>query len=296
MDAIAHYPSGAVEAQRLGEGRPEHWEKIGIVPLSSQWTDRLGILERLAVGGYNVDERPPSRVIGGVCIYKSGGSFRELPLSFLWELLVVYMFAKQLRVNGLVLVPIAEEIHNYPNRKDAYLRLSEDIKILVKKLNTFFNINVCVDCSKQLGRGGVKRRELYGLFHPFTSDLLLRLYPLGDPKEEEILKVYESYAVRYSTAAVKPTDLIVDGIHLSRSVIVGIGNSASYIPTLPLRSLDRHETTLLVDSRYNPSLFTPDIDLGGVVDYLEVFEKVMDVKFMDLLKFVQDLGCCTAAE
>jgi hypothetical protein len=286
----AEYPLGAERAMILNEGNPLAWEKQGIFPLSADWEKKLGSLTNIAIGGYNLSNTKVDRVIGGVCIYKSNGEFAQLPLSFLWEILVVAMFAKKLKVKALILVPIMEEAHNYPMYKEKYLKLSSEIKRLIEQLSAFVGVEMLATHADKLFQGEVDKRELYGLFQPYTTNQKLKLYPMGTFNEDQILKGYESYCLRYRypKGAIGKNDLVVDGIHLSKSVITGIENQAKFIPTLPIPSLDSRENCLLVDSKHVPTIYD-EISFECIKDLDGLILEILGFQFKDILEFVKTI-------
>ncbi|GAM12845.1 hypothetical protein [Mesobacillus selenatarsenatis] len=284
------YPVGAQRAMGLNEGSPLAWKEQGILPLSADWENELGSLTNIAIGGYNLSNTKVDRVIGGVCIYKSNGEFAQLPLSFLWEILVVAMFAKKLKVEALILVPIMEEAHNYPMYKEKYLKLSSKIKRLVEQLSDFLGVEMLATHADKLFQGGVDQRDLYGLFQPYTTNQKLKLYPMGTFNEDQILKGYESYCLRYRypNGAIEENDLVVDGIHLSKSVITGIEKQAKFIPTLPIPSFDSSENCLLVDSKHVPAIYD-EISFESIKELDGIIVEILGYQFKDILEFVKTI-------
>ncbi|WP_034761728.1 hypothetical protein [Rossellomorea vietnamensis] len=284
------YPPGARKAMELKEGNPRAWQEQGILPLSTEWEEKLESLTQIAIGGYNLPQEPVKRVIGGVCIYKSNGEYDQLPLSFLWEILVVAMFAKKFKVEGLILVPIMEESHNYPSYEAHYQTLSSKISRLVDRLSEFLGVHLSATHANHLFEGEISKRELYGLFQPYTDNPKLKLYPMGVSNEDQILKGYESYCLRYRYPAgdVGKENLIVDGVHLSQSVILGIEKQAAYIPTLPILSLEANENCFMVDSKNVPTMYD-DVSFENVEEWNSLIEENLGFRFEEIVKFVQSL-------
>ncbi|RQW19076.1 hypothetical protein EH196_19225 [Bacillus sp. C1-1] len=287
MDKLS-YTLGAKKAIELNEGDVSLWKQQNILPLSQDWLRKVGCLSDILVGGYNINDSFTNRVIGGGCIHKSGGEYKKLPLSFLWEALVVFMFCKKLNVPGIFLIPIAEEAHNYPDNRRRYFLLSKKIKKLICRLSEKFEVQVIARHSNRLYSGEIEVNYLYGLFQPYTSNRALKYYPLGDKYEKEILQGYESYCLRYRYphGEINYNDIVVDGIHLSKSVILGLGSRAKYIPTLPIKSL--YENCLLVDSSYNPSIFE-DIDYRKVKFYNEIIESVLGFNLEYITDYIKKI-------
>ncbi|MGD6892504.1 hypothetical protein [Bacillus mobilis] len=288
MSLVKKYPYAVETAIRVGEGSPTKWESQGIIPLSESWGHMLGPISSICLGGYNLEDRRVERVIGGICIYKSNGEFEKLPLSVLWEVLVVAMFSKKLQVGGLILVPIMEEAHNYPMYKDKYLKLFPLIEKFITQLGELFNVRMEAYYTNRLFTGEIDPKELYGLFHPYTDNQRLRLYPIGHSNEQNILMGYESYCLRYRypKESISMTDLVIDGIHLSKSVITGIDKSAKYIPTLPIPSLNQEESCLLVDSVDVPTIF--DIpSFENISELNELLKEVLGYQLEEILEVIK---------
>ncbi|QHE60377.1 hypothetical protein FHE72_04470 [Rossellomorea vietnamensis] len=45
------YPPGARKAMELKEGNPRAWQEQGILPLSTEWEEKLESLTQIAIGG-----------------------------------------------------------------------------------------------------------------------------------------------------------------------------------------------------------------------------------------------------
>ncbi|PMR92919.1 hypothetical protein C1M49_02345 [Streptococcus intermedius] len=285
--------NGVERSILLGEGNENLWEKLQIYPLNNIWEKRLNGLSDLIVGGYNLKRCEIKTVAGGCCIYKSQGEIELLPLSFLLELLNIYVFSAKLNAKGIVLLPIAEECHNYPILTERFEKLGKKIENIILKISRKFNLNVSCNISKKINVGVVEKESLYGLFHPFSLNSVKSLYPLGDIAEEKILKGYESYSLRYryiDSHRVSNKFLIVDGLHLSKSVITGLNMKGQYVVTTPFPSLLEDENCLLVDSQYNPSILDTDLNR---LDKLEYFDNILkcelNISLIDVIKFTQEL-------
>lgn len=266
---------GDRRATILGEGTLEQWKEIGIVPLDNTWENKTEYLSEIIVGGYNLQYNKILRIISGVCIYKSEGQFDKLPLSFLLELLNLYIFSSRFKVKGTVLLPIAEECHNYPHLSDEFKRLSTEIATFVFELSTFLNIEIEIVTSKKIRYGELSNDSLYGLFTPFSKDSIKKSYPLGNIYEERILKGYESYSLRYKyigDSKIEEESLIIDGLHLSKSVITGMSKKSQYLVTTPFPSLEPKECCLLVDSKTN--LPINSLDYKNLTE-LNYFDKIL---------------------
>ena len=96
---------------------------------------------------------------------------------------------------------------------------------------------------------------LYGLFATFSDQAQRRAYPFGEPDEDRILRAYASYCGRYRHPphGLGSGDLVVEGIHVAGSVLLGVGRRAPYLATVPLPSLLRQEQ-LMVDDPAVPSV------------------------------------------
>ncbi|QHE60378.1 hypothetical protein FHE72_04475 [Rossellomorea vietnamensis] len=200
------------------------------------------------------------------------------------------MFAKKFKVEGLILVPIMEESHNYPSYKAHYQTLSSKISRLIDRLSDFLRVHLSATHANHLFEGEISKRELYGLFQPYTDNPKLKLYPMGVSNEDQILKGYESYCLRYRYPAgdVGKEDLIVDGVHLSQSVILGIEKQAAYIPTLPILSLEANENCFMVDSKNVPTIYD-DVSFENVEEWNSLIEENLGFRFEEIVKFVQSL-------
>lgn len=285
--------NGSERSIKLGEGNEESWEKLSIYPLDNNWRVRVNDLVDIIVGGYNLSSHEIKRVIGGCCIYKSQGKIELLPFSFLLELLNIFIFSSKMNVKGLVLLPIAEECHNYPVLKNDYEKLGKTIEIIISSLSDSLDVSVSCNISKKINGGIIKRQNLYGLFHPFTKDPVKAVYPLGDIAEDKIIKGYESYSLRYryvNSSRVSNNCLIVDGLHLAKSVIIGLDKQGQYIVTSPFPSLLPTENCLLVDSHYNPSILDLDYELLGKLEYFdEILKKELNKSLLEIIKITQEI-------
>lgn len=285
---------GRNKALKLGEGNPYLWEKMGITSLDKEWSSSLDDLSELIVGGYNLNQNQNKIrcVVGGVCIYKSQGKIEKLPLSFLLETLNVFIFSSKFGVTGKILLPIAEECHNYPFLNVEFKNIGIQLASLISELSNLLNIKVETSLSKKIRYGFLPIEKLYGLFNPFTLDPLKSAYPLGEINEEDLLKGYESYALRYrylDNSKIDNSYLIIDGLHLSKSVIIGMEERGQYLVTSPFPSLFGYEHCLLVDSPSN----VPILDLTTeTILRLEYFNKILKEKLMidlnDLITYVQN--------
>lgn len=248
---------GADRAIAMGEGKPEQWASLGLRQIPDPWRKSLGdVFENTIAMFGNQLPKDIRRVIGGACIHRSCGILRKLPVSFLWEVLTIAMVAKMLNVEGVILIPLAEEVHRCPQQRDKFLYLGQELSDVVPRLGKDLGVSltsywhpVCCNLKK------VDRADLYGLFAPFADSFRLRTYPFGDPEEKRILDTYESYCGRYQhpPKGLQGSDLIVEGIHVSKSVLLGIDSQASYLATVPLPSL-HNQNQVMVDSIVVPTI------------------------------------------
>ena len=126
-ESVDSWGGGAARAAALGEGNPEAWEKIGLVPVSPEWREDLQQIDDLCVAWYgvgNIRAESIRRVVGGACIHRSEGRFADLPIAFLWEVLSIAMVAKILCRPATVLLPVAEESLRAPGLRETYLGLA----------------------------------------------------------------------------------------------------------------------------------------------------------------------------
>jgi hypothetical protein len=224
----------------LGEGNPEAWQRLGLGPLPEAWQRRLQSIDELVVGfaaRESILHDAIGRIAGGACIHRSRGIFEQLPVSFLWEILTLAMVGKLLHRPVIILLPIAEESAREPSLRSAYHELGSRVRDVLRRLGMTIGVTMKAYWSPQLEHlDNVPAPELYGLFHPFSSSPRLRSYPLGEPDEDAQLRLNASYCARYRTleGGLRRDDLIVEGIHIAQSVLLGVRGRASYLATVPL--------------------------------------------------------------
>jgi len=250
-DSLRPWSEGAKHAVAFGEGNPEAWLRLGLGPLPEAWQKQLQPIDELLVGLAALDSVVPDeigRVAGGACIHRSQGIFDRLPISFLWEILTIAMVGKLLRQPVTILLPIAEESAREPSLRTAYHDLGSRVDDAVQHLGMMIGVTMKACWSPRLGYlDNVPSSELYGLFHPFSSSERLRSYPFGEPDEEAQLRVNASYCARYRTleGGSRRDDLIVEGIHIAQSVLLGVHGRANYLATVSLP--DRTGRQLQID-------------------------------------------------
>lgn len=263
-DSIRSWSKGAKHALDLGEGNPEAWQRLDLRPLPGPWQERLQSTDELLVGLASPKFVLPDaigRIAGGACIHRSRGVFEQLPISFLWETLTVAMVGKLLDRSATVLLPIAEESAREQSLGPAYHELGSRLADSVQRLGAAIGVQLKAYWKPQLERlEGVANMELYGLFHPFSSSPRLRCYPLGEPDEDAQLRLNASYCARYRTweGGLQCNDLIVEGIHVAQSVLIGVRSRANYLATVPLPAPTGHQ--LQTDATTTTSIsqtFTP---------------------------------------
>jgi len=142
-ESVDSWGGGAARAAALGEGNPEAWEKIGLVPVSPEWREDLQQIDDLCVAWYgvgNIRAESIRRVVGGACIHRSEGRFADLPIAFLWEVLSIAMVAKILCRPATVLLPVAEESLRAPGLRETYLGLAGEIRQAVQALSSALKV------------------------------------------------------------------------------------------------------------------------------------------------------------
>ena len=249
MIAVAQAPhpvaegwgAGAREAVRLGEGDPPAWQEIGLAPLPVAWQRRRAEAGEAFVGLAG-RARPAHvrRVLGGACIHRCLGDPAQLPVSTVWEILGVAMVARRLGVPGVVLLPVAEEVHRIPPHAGAFRRLGTLLAAALPRFGRRLGVELEACWHEDLSRDpGIERHQLYGLFNPFSASPVLRTYPLGRPDEAAILRAHESYCARYRRVVppLGAADLLCEALPVGRSIRLGIrGTGASYLAAVPLPS------------------------------------------------------------
>ncbi|MBA3534048.1 MAG: hypothetical protein H0T73_19175 [Ardenticatenales bacterium] len=251
---------GATYAEAMGEGSPAQWQALGLEPLPTAWQESLGSLSQASIG----ITRPCSpvavrRVLGGTCIHRSEGVFLQLPYSVLWEVLTVCMFAKQFRSPAVILLPIAEESCWHADLLPQYQEMGLQFQEALPRFGEQLGVELSGHWQEQCGTvDTIEQAGLYGLFAPFSDDPKRLSYPFGETDEALILKVYESYCSLYAMPrmGIQPGDLFVEGIHLARSVLLGLSNRATYVATVPLPS-PHDPQQFLIDLPHVPRLAEP---------------------------------------
>lgn len=240
---------GADRAMAVGEGDPAKWAALGLEPITKEWMDALGPLGEIAAAIR--PNQPPdavTRVVGGPCIYKSDGDFDRLPISVVWETINVILFAKVLNVEARITIPVGEECFRAPELTGKYLEMGKKLTAVVDSLAKELDLDLkTVWRTEKCTAGDIKAEDLYGLFFPFADTPKLKNHPAGEPDEKVLLEAYTGYCAAYRNqpGGLKDTDLVVDGIHLSRSVLIGIGKNGTYIPAAPLPAFESEDYMMI---------------------------------------------------
>ncbi|MFH1469116.1 MAG: hypothetical protein ABIO70_32310 [Pseudomonadota bacterium] len=249
---------GARLAQAMGEGDVAAWTALGLTAPPAAWRQALAGLTPLPVA-FSGDLTPATTriVCGGACIHRSDGRFERLPASFLWEVLSVALVGGALRRPAVVLLPIAEEIQRAPQRRCDYLALGPRIQVAAARLGAALGVDLQAHWGSALSPlEGVAVERLYGLFAPFSPSLDRRTYPFGEPDEAEVLRTYASYCARYRQIPVASGTLLVEGIHVSASVMIGRRADSAFLATTPMPALGESQR-LMVDCGAVPDLAAP---------------------------------------
>lgn len=239
MRLAANTRTGAARTVLLGEGDPKQWATLGLGELPIEWTQALGSVARLAAA----IRRPVSpasirRVLGGVCIHRSGGNPLDLPITALWEVVTILLVARRLGASAMVLPPIAEEVFLRPDLAVAYRQFGRRLDRAVGVLGTELGVPVlCHEAPRLADAPDIPVTSLYGLFHPFATEGPCRIYPLGRSDEQKILQAHRSYCARYSSVpeGLSEGDLLCEGMHIARSIVLGVADvPVAYLATVPM--------------------------------------------------------------
>jgi hypothetical protein len=280
---------GAERAAAFDEGgNPEKWLRFGLDKIPHPWMTALGpFAESAAAIKTGCNPADIARVLGGACIYRCGGVFNRLPLGFLWEVLTVAMCAKVMKVEGIVSYPIAEECRQQPQLEAEYKKLGEKLTFVTGKLGETLGIKLSAFCEETCYKpDDITPADLYGLFFPFSDSPQLQMHPRGEPGEEKLIDAFASYCAsyRYPPGGLRETDLVVGGIHLAKSVLLGLGGKGTYLATVPFPSFE-DERCMMVDHHDAPTL-------GSEIDFPDSWwpdgqvKKILGHSLASLLKMI----------
>ncbi|MBC3840469.1 hypothetical protein GXW82_10210 [Streptacidiphilus sp. 4-A2] len=227
----AHWGTGAVRAAEAGEGEPRTWASAGLRPATGQVPAALaGLVVALADGTW---PREVSSVVCHPCLGRSAGEVAELPVSVVWEAALGWIAAKSFDVPVRVGLCVAEEAMQHPARAAAFHALGDRLAPALDEVAAGLGLRATTAVHHDLPAAVLPLPDsaLHGLFTPFHGGS----YPQGFPNADAVLDAFRIYCSRYADALREdPGTLVFEGVHLSRSVLLGAGAARRYVAATPL--------------------------------------------------------------
>lgn len=221
-------------AMRSGEGDPDGWRAAGLRELNVH--DRLPDPLRAITVGVAATEPgfvKASAVACHPCLGRSSGVVEQLPVSVVWEAAVGWIAAKSLGVPLEIGLCIAEEMLQYPAEAEGFRRLGERLQRALASVSTYVDVPTVVRLHHTPPEQvlPIPAERLYGLFTPFQPGR----YPEGHPGADAVLEAFRMYCSRYAeVVSAAPDAIVIEGVHLCRSVLLGTGSAGRYLATAAL--------------------------------------------------------------
>ncbi|MFD7901814.1 hypothetical protein ACFV4F_06495 [Kitasatospora sp. NPDC059722] len=226
-----HWGQGAVRAAGAGEGEPRGWASAGLRPVAGPVPAPVaGLVVALAADSW---PQNVGSVVCHPCLGRSAGDPAALPVSVVWEAALGWIAAKAFGVPARIGLCVAEEALQHPARAEEFHALGDRLAPVLDDTAAALGVR-CVTSVHHERPDEVlplPDSELYGLFTPFHEGM----YPLGFPNSDDVLDAFRMYCSRYADAQRKePGALVFEGVHLSRSVLLGSGAARRYVAAAPL--------------------------------------------------------------